>query len=136
VIAAAQSVTEPEPEPAAPASGAAEPCCANPPDLSGEDAGAGIALGESGAAAAKEAFGAFMGAVNADGAIDLRTKELLAIALSVLAKCEPCVRIHIDKAREMGVSEEEINEAVWMAISFGGAPTMMFFNSIRAGDGA
>jgi AhpD family alkylhydroperoxidase len=146
---ASANVIAAEPEPSAPAAGAAEPCCADAPELptsvrSVEQipftrqryGGAGIALGGSGAAAAKEAFGAFMGAVNADGAIDLRTKELLAIALSVLAKCEPCVRIHINKAREMGISEEEINEAAWMAISFGGAPTMMFFNSIRAGDGA
>ena len=86
---------------------------------------------ESGAAAAKNAFGAFMGAVNAEGALDARTKKLLAIALSLLAKCEECAEIHIAKAREMGLSEEEINEAAWMAISFGGAPVMMFFNSVR-----
>ncbi len=127
VVAAAAAV---RPTPAARA--AAEPCCANPPDLSGDGAdGTAPAESEAGAAAAKQAFGAFMGVRNADGAIDLRNKELMAIALSVLPKCEPCVRLHIDKARDMGIGDEEINEAVWMAISFGGAPVMMFYNSVR-----
>lgn len=80
--------------------------------------------------AAEEKFGDFMRAVNASGAISLRTKELMAISLSVLSKCEPCIKIHIEKARAMGISEEEINEAVWMAISFGGAPVRMFYESV------
>jgi len=74
-------------------------------------------------------FSEFMKSVNAPGALNAREKELIAISLSVLSKCEPCIKIHIDKARAMGISEDEINEAVWMAISFGGAPTMMFYNS-------
>lgn len=79
---------------------------------------------------AKRKFADFMREVNSEGAISVRTKELMAIALSILSKCEPCVKIHIDKARSMGVSDAEINEAVWMGIAFGGAPTMMFYSSI------
>jgi AhpD family alkylhydroperoxidase len=79
----------------------------------------------------KQRFADFMGAVNAEGAVSTREKQLMAIALSLLAKCEPCVKLHIDKSRKIGLSEEEIEEAVWMAISFGGAPIMMFYNSIR-----
>ena len=55
----------------------------------------------------------------------------MAIALSVLAKCEPCVKSHIKKARDMGFTQEEIDEAAWMAIAFGGAPLMMFYKSSR-----
>ena len=51
-----------------------------------------------------------------------RTKRLLAIALSVLSRCEPCAKLHIAKAREMGISQAEIDEAAWMAIAFGGGP--------------
>ena len=71
-----------------------------------------------------------MSATGADGAISSRAKELMAVALSVLSKCEECVKIHIEEARSMGISEDEISEAVWMAISFGGAPTMMFYRSV------
>jgi selenide,water dikinase len=94
-----------------------QPCCANPP-------------GDGAETAAEERFMEFMGAVNAEGAVPVRTKELIAIALSVAQKCEPCVKIHIDKARKMGITQAEIDEAVWMGISFGGAPTMMFYNAV------
>jgi AhpD family alkylhydroperoxidase len=71
-----------------------------------------------------------MQAVSSEGAIPVRTKELIVIALSILTKCEPCVKTHLDKARSMGVSEDEINEAVWLAISMGGAPIMKWYESL------
>jgi selenide,water dikinase len=73
----------------------------------------------------------FLKSANAPGTLDARTKRLLAIALSVLARCEPCVKIHLKKALEMGLSQDEIDEAAWMAISFGGSPTMMFYNEAK-----
>ena len=76
-------------------------------------------------------FQDFLKSANAPGVLNARTKKAVAIALSVLAKCEPCVKIHVKKAREMGFSQEEIDEAAWMAISFGGSPTMMFYNGLR-----
>ena len=76
-------------------------------------------------------FQDFLKSANAPGVLHARTKKAVAIALSVLAKCEPCVKIHVKKAREMGFSQEEIDEAAWMAISFGGSPTMMFYNGLR-----
>ena len=42
-----------------------------------------------------------------------------------------CVKSHLKKAREMGFSQEEIDEAAWVAISFGGSPTMVFYNGVR-----
>lgn len=107
-----------------PAPPAAEPCCA-------EAAAPCCAAGEAVTGGAKAAFGAFMGQVNAEGALKLREKELLSVALSVLSKCEPCVRIHLKKAQELGLTDAEIDEAVWMAIAFGGAPTMMWYNALR-----
>ena len=80
---------------------------------------------------ARQKFQDFLKSANAPGALDARTKEAVAIALSVLTKCEPCVRIHVEKAREMGFSQEEIEEAAWMAIAFGGAPTMMFYKEVK-----
>jgi selenide,water dikinase len=73
----------------------------------------------------------FLKSANAPGALDARTKRAVAIALSVLARCEPCVKSHVHKARDEGFSQEEIDEAAWMAISFGGSPTMMFYNETK-----
>lgn len=102
-----------------------EPCCAE-----GSTCCAGGGR-ESSLTSIREAFGAFMGEVNSPGALGLREKELLSVALSVLSKCEPCVKIHLKKACEAGLTQAEVDEAVWMAIAFGGAPTMMFYNGIR-----
>jgi AhpD family alkylhydroperoxidase len=76
-------------------------------------------------------FHEFLKSSGAPGSLDGRTKRAIAIALSVLSKCEPCVKSHIKKARDEGFSQEEIEEAAWMAISFGGSPTMMFYKGVR-----
>ena len=60
-----------------------------------------------------------------------RTKRAMAIALSVLARCGPCVKYHLRKAKEEGFTIAEIDEAAWMAIAFGGSPTMMFYNETK-----
>ena len=99
-------------------------CCAG-----GHDAASSAAA--SVASETRESFQKFLKSANAPGALDARTKKAMEIALSLLAKCEPCVKIHIKKAREMGFSQEEIDEAAWMAVAFGGAPTMMFYNEVK-----
>ena len=76
-------------------------------------------------------FQEFLKAAATPGELDAPTKRAIAIALSVLAKCEPCVKSHVAKAREMGFSQEQIDEAAWLAISFGGSPTMMFYKGVR-----
>ncbi|MGA2034055.1 MAG: carboxymuconolactone decarboxylase family protein [Thermoguttaceae bacterium] len=80
-----------------------------------------------GAGQIRQMFQEFLKSAAAPGALDGRTKRAIAIALSVLAKCEPCLKIHVQKAREMGFSQDEIDEAAWLAIAFGGSPTMMFY---------
>jgi selenide,water dikinase len=82
-------------------------------------------------AAIGQKFQEFLQAAGAPGALDGKTKRAIAIALSVYARCEPCVKSHMKKAREIGFSQEEIDEAAWVAISFGGSPTMVFYNGVR-----
>ena len=76
-------------------------------------------------------FHEFLKSVNSPGVLGAKTKQAMAVALSVLAKCEPCVKSHIKKARAMGFTQEEIDEAAWMAIAFGGSPLMMFYKAVR-----
>ncbi len=76
-------------------------------------------------------FQQFLKAAGGDGALDARTKQAINIALSVLAKCEPCVKAHVNKAEAMGFSRQQIDEAAWMAIAFGGSPTMMFYTGVK-----
>lgn len=44
--------------------------------------------------------------------MDERIKELIAIGASVSAHCQPCLTYHVGKAKELGVSEEEIQQAI------------------------
>ena len=87
----------------------------------------GGADGESVAADIQTAFGSFAGAVMGGGVIDPRTTELINFALVVMARCEPCVKLHMSKARKMGISQEELDEAAWCATLMGGAPARMFY---------
>lgn len=44
--------------------------------------------------------------------MDEKTQELIALGAAVAAHCQPCVTFHVDKAKSMGLSEAEIQEAV------------------------
>lgn len=55
----------------------------------------------------------------------------MAIALSVATRCEPCLKMHLKKAKEKGFTQDEIDEAAWMGISFGGSPTMVFYEQLK-----
>ncbi len=53
--------------------------------------------------------------------LDLKTKELIAIGVSAVAKCEGCLEGHIKKAVELGLSKEEISDALVIAIGIAAA---------------
>ena len=44
--------------------------------------------------------------------MDDKTKELIAIGTSIGAHCQPCLTYHVAKAKEMGIKENEIREAI------------------------
>lgn len=78
----------------------------------------------------KEAYTGYSKAVNDPGALGAKQKKLISLALSVVTKCEPCVKINTRAAREAGATDDEIREAVALGISFGGASTNMFYNQL------
>jgi AhpD family alkylhydroperoxidase len=44
--------------------------------------------------------------------MDENATELIAIGASLAANCQPCLTFHVDKARNLGIVEDEINEAI------------------------
>jgi AhpD family alkylhydroperoxidase len=58
--------------------------------------------------------------------LDLKTKELIAIGCSLIAKCEGCLEGHIKKALELGVTKQEISDAIVVAIGIAAAGVMDF----------
>lgn len=73
-----------------------------------------------------KAFGGFMGAVEKEGALSLKTKELISIALSVATHCKWCIAFHVKKALESGATREEIMETCFVATLMGGGPSLMY----------
>jgi AhpD family alkylhydroperoxidase len=53
--------------------------------------------------------------------LDLKTKELIAIGVSLVAKCEGCLEGHIKKALEIGLTKAEISDAIVIAVGIAAA---------------
>ena len=70
---------------------------------------------EAGAPEAFKAFWAFDKAAMAAGAIPVKYKELMALAVACTTQCPYCIEIHAGKARESGASDQEIAEVVAIA---------------------
>ena len=79
----------------------------------------------------KAKFTDFLGSASSPHGLDAYTKQAMAIALSVATRCEPCLKMHLKKAKEKGFTQDEIDEAAWMGISFGGSPAMVFYEQLK-----
>lgn len=60
------------------------------------------------------------------GALDAKTKELMALAISVAVRCDPCVTYHASSAQQQGATREEIAETVGLAVYMGAGPSAMY----------
>ena len=67
---------------------------------------------EANAPAAMKAFWEFDKAAMADGAIPVKYKELMALAVAFTTQCPYCIEIHSGKARQAGATDAEISEVV------------------------
>lgn len=54
------------------------------------------------------------------GALDVKTKEMLGLVSSLVLRCDDCIKYHILKCRENGVTEEELFEILGIATLVGG----------------
>src|ERR1043165_9550737 len=69
------------------------------------------------APAGMKAFWAFDKAAVADGAIPVKYKELIAVAVALTTQCPYCIDIHAGNARKAGATETELTEAAMVAAS-------------------
>ncbi len=76
-----------------------------------------------------EQVGAFMnllGAAYEPKHLDLKTKELMSVAIACYNRCEYCIVYHCYKALEAGATKEEILESAMVSVAFGGGPSMAY----------
>ncbi|MDO1501057.1 carboxymuconolactone decarboxylase family protein [Winogradskyella maritima] len=56
----------------------------------------------------------------AEGALDKRTKELLGLVASTVLRCDDCVRYHLEESHKVGLTKDEVAEALGIATLVGG----------------
>lgn len=73
-----------------------------------------------------KAFGNLHGEATKDGALSLKTKELIALGISIVVKCGGCIQSHVKTALDAGATRKEIAETVDVAILMGGGPATVY----------
>lgn len=61
----------------------------------------------------------------AAGALDTKTKELIALGIAIHAHCDGCIAAHVHGAHRAGATRQEIIEAIGVAVLMGGGPASM-----------
>ena len=72
------------------------------------------------------AYRGLMEAASKDGALDTKTKELMALAIGVALRCEGCIVYHVRAAQRHGASREEVADSISVAVELGGGPSAVF----------
>lgn len=65
-------------------------------------------------------------AAMAAGVLDAKTKELIALAVGVAARCDGCIGFHTKALVRLGATTEEVHEALGIAVYMGGGPAAMY----------
>ncbi len=73
-----------------------------------------------------ESFMGLLGTTYEPKSLDLKTKELMSVAIGCYSRCEYCIVYHSYKAFEAGATKEEILEAAMVSVAFGGGPSMAY----------
>ena len=65
-------------------------------------------------------------AASSDGALDEKTKELIAMAIGVTQRCDGCIGFHAKALVNLGVTKQEMTEVMAMCVYMGGGPALMY----------
>lgn len=63
----------------------------------------------------------------AEGALDVKTKEMLGLVASMVLRCDDCIKYHLGKSFEQGVTDEEVFEIFSIANLVGGSIVIPHF---------
>lgn len=82
-----------------------------------------------------QAFSALAKGATQDGAVDKKTKELIALAIGVTQRCDGCIGFHAKALKDLGATRDEIAEVMSMCVYMGGGPALMYAaDALRAFD--
>ena len=72
-------------------------------------------------------------ALSSGGALDKKHKELIALAIAVTQRCDPCIGFHLKALVKLGATREEVAKTLGMCIYMGGGPALMYAADAIAG---
>ncbi len=78
-----------------------------------------------------ETWARFVDAALAPSALDRKTKELIALGMSITAQCKYCVGVHAQKCLDAGASRAEIIDVCHVAMAMGGGPAMTYIAEVH-----
>jgi AhpD family alkylhydroperoxidase len=73
-----------------------------------------------------KAFSALAQAATRDGALDRKTKELIALAIAIATRCDGCTGFHTEALVRLGATRLEMEEVLGMGVYMGGGPSLMY----------
>ncbi|MBT3140776.1 carboxymuconolactone decarboxylase family protein [Phaeobacter gallaeciensis] len=71
-------------------------------------------------------FGVMGTAAKKSGALDEKTKEIMALGIAIATRCDSCIGFHVRSLVRLGLTREELCEALAMATYMGGGPSMAY----------
>ena len=66
------------------------------------------------------------GAGKKTGRLDEKTRELISLAVAVTTRCDGCIAIHTQAAKQAGASKEEIAEALGVAVALNAGAAVVY----------
>ncbi len=71
-------------------------------------------------------FSSLASSAMSDGALDRKTKEMMALAIGVAGHCKGCLGFHIQSLVKLGATRAEIEDTLGVAVYMGGGPSLMY----------
>lgn len=72
------------------------------------------------------AFSQLAAAGTKDGALDKKTRELVALGIAVASRCDDCIGFHVQTLVKLGMTKPELEDVLATAVYMGGGPSMMY----------
>ncbi|MFM0036224.1 carboxymuconolactone decarboxylase family protein [Paraburkholderia strydomiana] len=72
------------------------------------------------------AFGQLAAAGTKDGALDRKTRELVALGIAIACRCDDCIAFHVQTLVKLGTTRAELEDVLGTAVYMGGGPSMMY----------
>lgn len=75
---------------------------------------------------AMAAFGKLHESAMKPGALDAKTKELIALGIGIASRCDGCIAFHVHEALANGATRQDIVETIGVSVMMGGGPAVTY----------